>query len=1105
MKAKYHPKRTGESNVDVHEDNYNECQLLGTDILPRYKVYQLAAAEQNATQFSSVELDPTENSELPLDKDGIAPDTNLLGKELTSVKLSPKVYNSYSDDTHIMNNTKYTTPEQENAAVFLSTAMVHKEETSLARSITTEPRTGAPCHEVDLSCKPEWSAHKAKQMMSRVKSSDHQKVAEDSSTEITNLNNTLYSTPAQEDTELQLTMPCVAETHLKTDCSKEQTNTTVNDINETEATPFYVVHCKEHTDMSNIRTPTLNKGSSEDHQKKLGYDLAVVQDTSNESLNTRQIADFSYHVPIQDENDVSLETSSISETEKPSILQEDAEIQNNLVTPTEKGILEERTLTNALEDTNTQNLGHQSLTTPVGPTAEHSSSLEVPFEEIRTSESANTSVNGIESVGNGSDDTKGYFAPNGESATDEEAIPGELTFYATLQEETTHPLSAPFSKITNCSTNKVVILEQQPSRSEKMPVEKDRSTEDEKSQIVEREIEDTRHVSTIHSPTGSIDATKVMENTVFNSALQEENNTVLSTASVDMTEIHSTNLVTTQEETNHKLTLKKAKSMDQSKVLSLGKVQSEKSEQATSDFDMASPEQEFRDEVENGALLQVENSLYSASSETEQKCSEIQSNCAEINFAGNDRPSARIEPAAIDSQTDICHIDVPKYIASAQEPHHDQFIIAHLNETEEIVESDRVTLSQNNDDQHSSEGTQADHSDINDRILELSINQECKDISNKIECKEKTRSPQVHTENDKTTQLPAAACDQSLNTPQAKDGPSQDENNVLLDTSSVCETEKPSILQENAQIQNSGATLTEKAVPHERNSLTTASEDITAQNVDHQSTVTSMCIKAEQPSSELSFGEIAALETSEFEDLSTKCEHKETKALPLNHGKNGKVADLESELSTDNNMAMVVESTTSAEINEVLLEVISETKEKLELSPRGNYIVNEIIKTAKQSACNNKSTRSEGTAEQENNNEEVPQTVIDRGPRELKNESSARNSETNSKTKCEERPALAILSGKEESTTQPTEYPNESQYMKAEAPVDDGKIPNGSQYGTPAQEESSVSKFLTKDGSNFKGNKMEGRQPKSLKKPIFPEQETTLNVISKEAEGKNHE
>ena len=44
-----------ESYVDVHEDGDKECQLLGTDNMSRYKVYQLEVAEQNTTQFSSVE------------------------------------------------------------------------------------------------------------------------------------------------------------------------------------------------------------------------------------------------------------------------------------------------------------------------------------------------------------------------------------------------------------------------------------------------------------------------------------------------------------------------------------------------------------------------------------------------------------------------------------------------------------------------------------------------------------------------------------------------------------------------------------------------------------------------------------------------------------------------------------------------------------------------------------------------------------------------------------------------------------------------------------------------------------------------------------------
>ena len=656
----------GESNADVHKGSHCEYESLRTDDRPRYKS---AATEQNATQ-SSVGLDPNENS--VLDKAEIAPDTNLLGKEPTTIASTSNTSNSHSDITNIMNNTKYTVSNQESAVVFLSTAMVHKIGTSTARSMTTELRTEVPCDDVDLTCDQERSAHKAKQIMPRAELSDNQQVPEDVFAEITNLNNTLCSTPAQQDTALELAIPLVAETHLKTDiCSKEQTDTTVKGTRETETMLSNIVYCEEHTDISKVRKPTSTSDSSEGHQKKLGYDPPV-HDTSDEFLNTRRIRDIIYHAPIQDENDifleissvrqtkrpsilqvnaqvqnsgitakekvisdesnpltnaaedtnaqkvdrqcmvtsarvkgeqpstdtndessdeslntrqmrdityraaiqdknvVLLETSSISEPERSSILRENVETQNNMVTPAAKVTPDERTVTNALEDTNTQNVDHRSFITSAGAKEEQLVSLGVSFAENRASESAKSSVNDIQSIGNDSDDTKGYIAPNNDlhevSATKEEAFPGEVTFYATEQEETTLPLSAPFSKITKCLTNKGVIFKRQQSSPDKIPVEKARSTEDEKSQILAEDIQDTRHVMkvrTTDNPTGSIEATNVMENTVFNSAVQEENTKVLGAPSVDMTETYSTNLVTTQEETNDNLTLRKGESMDQ--------------------------------------------------------------------------------------------------------------------------------------------------------------------------------------------------------------------------------------------------------------------------------------------------------------------------------------------------------------------------------------------------------------------------------------------------------------------------------------------------------------------------------------------------------------
>ena len=234
----------GESNADVHEGSHCEYESLRTDDLPRYK---LAATEQNATQ-SSVGLDPNENS--VLDKAEIAPNTNLLGKEPTTITSTSNTSNSHSDITNIMNNTKYTVSNQESAVVFLSTAMVHKIGTSTARSMTKELRTEVPCDDVDLTCDQERSAHKAKQIMPRAELSDDQQVPEDVFAEITNLNNTLCSTPVQQDTALELAIPLVAETHLKTDiCSKEQTDTTVKDASEIETMFSNTVHSKEHVQM----------------------------------------------------------------------------------------------------------------------------------------------------------------------------------------------------------------------------------------------------------------------------------------------------------------------------------------------------------------------------------------------------------------------------------------------------------------------------------------------------------------------------------------------------------------------------------------------------------------------------------------------------------------------------------------------------------------------------------------------------------------------------------------------------------------------------------------------------------------------------------------
>ena len=356
------------------------------------------------------------------------------------------------------------------------------------------------------------------------------------STETTTLNVTTCCTSVQEITEFQMTALFVKEDNFGK-CVEENINVCITpsglqlekDQESTEQEESFEQKIEE------TRTKTI----SEDHEKIFGTDLAENKNETN--FSTSRIEEIASCSSVQNENNIILKTPIASKEKKHPSTLKSIDSQNDFVscgvTAVQEGninMLEGQDIDNDPKVTATPENTRRGLSSK-GEIDVGQENSESPKEENEMQNDDLVTINVSEEV----------------------ATLEDRPHYASVQQETNLALSAP-SMLHGKYIDKGLVLKQRPFTSETMPPFKDyRSSEDEQLEIQNEEnSEDENFVNdfdeTAIKPRDPTSKIMSMENTLFGSPTQNENNTVLGIPLVEPMETCSTDIFSTQIQTYEK-------------------------------------------------------------------------------------------------------------------------------------------------------------------------------------------------------------------------------------------------------------------------------------------------------------------------------------------------------------------------------------------------------------------------------------------------------------------------------------------------------------------------------------------------------------------------